>query len=150
MVRLMPCTNPCRLDIHLAFTNSVSSSSIVWSKLGPAPPFPQMRVLEVKWSRALSLVCEAAFQIQTKYVYLLATIWIWAGPFPHSCVLNYMNILVAIKVKIIYLHNWSCRWALPNLRICVYKWIGLCRNCLFPLGIASGRSHPLTFHNHVR
>jgi hypothetical protein len=36
----------------------------VWSsELGPAPPFPPMRVLEVKWSRALSLVCEVALSL---------------------------------------------------------------------------------------
>ena len=30
------------------------------SELGPAPPFPPMRVLEVQWSHALSLVREVA------------------------------------------------------------------------------------------
>ena len=35
----MPCRNPCRLYIHLAFTYSVGPSSIAWSELGPAPPF---------------------------------------------------------------------------------------------------------------
>jgi hypothetical protein len=57
---LMPCMNPCRLYLHLAFTYLVGPSSIVWRELGPAPPFPPMRVLEVYWSRALSLVCEVA------------------------------------------------------------------------------------------
>jgi hypothetical protein len=33
--------------IHLAFTYSVGPSSVVGSELGPAPPFPPMRVLEV-------------------------------------------------------------------------------------------------------
>ena len=57
MIHLMPCRNPCRLYIHLAFTYSVGPSSVVWSsELGPAPPFPPMRVLEMQWSRALSLV----------------------------------------------------------------------------------------------
>ena len=47
--------------IRLAFTYSFGPSSRVWSgELGPAPPFPQMRVLEVWWSWALSLVCEVA------------------------------------------------------------------------------------------
>jgi hypothetical protein len=49
----MPCRNPCRLYIHLAFTYSVGPSNVVWSKLGPAPPCPPMRVLGVSWSRAL-------------------------------------------------------------------------------------------------
>ena len=31
--------NPCRLYIHLAFTYSVSPSSVVGSELGPGPPF---------------------------------------------------------------------------------------------------------------
>ena len=57
----MPCRHPCRLYIHLAFTYSVGPSSVVWSKLGLAPPFPPMRVLEVQWSWALSPVCEVAF-----------------------------------------------------------------------------------------
>ena len=43
----MPCRNPCRLYIRLAFTYSVGPSSVVWSELQPAPPFPPMRVLEV-------------------------------------------------------------------------------------------------------
>jgi hypothetical protein len=52
--------NPCRLYIHLAFTYSVGPSSIVGSELGLAPSFPPLRVLEVYWSRALSLMCEVA------------------------------------------------------------------------------------------
>ena len=47
-------------------TYSVGPSSVVWSELGPAPPFPPMRVLEVYWSRALSLVCEVALSMQEK------------------------------------------------------------------------------------
>jgi hypothetical protein len=36
------------ISFHLAFTYSVGSSIVVWSnELGPAPPFPPMRVLEV-------------------------------------------------------------------------------------------------------
>ena len=35
---------------------SVGPSSTEWSELGLSPPFPPMRVLEVYWSRALSLV----------------------------------------------------------------------------------------------
>ena len=45
----MPCRNLCRLYIHLAFTYSVGPSSVVWSELGPATPFPPMRVLERQW-----------------------------------------------------------------------------------------------------
>ena len=44
----MPCRKPCRFYIHLAFTYFVGPLSIVWSELGPALPFPPMRVLE-KW-----------------------------------------------------------------------------------------------------
>ena len=54
---------PCRLHIHLAFTYFVGPSSVVWSKLGPGPPFPPMRVLEVHWLWALSLVAEVALRI---------------------------------------------------------------------------------------
>ena len=46
--------------IHLAFTYSFGPSTIVWRELGPAPPFPPMRVLKVEWTWALSLVCEVA------------------------------------------------------------------------------------------
>jgi hypothetical protein len=60
MIRSMPRRNPRRLHIHLAFTYSVGPSSVVGSELGPAPPFPPTRVLEVQWPRALSLVCEVA------------------------------------------------------------------------------------------
>ena len=56
---LMPIY-PCRPYIHLAFTYSVGPSSVVWSELGLAPPFPPMRVLELYGSRALGLVCEVA------------------------------------------------------------------------------------------
>ena len=34
MIHLMPCRNPCRLYIHLAFTYSVGPPSVVWSELG--------------------------------------------------------------------------------------------------------------------
>ena len=49
--------------LHLALTYSVGPSSIVWSELGPAPPFPPMRVLEVQWSHALKLVWEVALRL---------------------------------------------------------------------------------------
>ena len=39
MIHSMPRKNPCRLYIHLAFTYSIGSSRVVWSELGPAPPF---------------------------------------------------------------------------------------------------------------
>ena len=54
------CRHLCRVYIHLSFTYSAGPSSVVWTELGLAPPFPPMRVLEVKWSRALSHVCEVA------------------------------------------------------------------------------------------
>jgi hypothetical protein len=60
----MPRRNSCRLHIHLTFTYFVGPSSVVWSKLGQAPPFPPMRVLEVQWSQALSLVCEMALSVR--------------------------------------------------------------------------------------
>ena len=58
MIHLMSFRNPCTFYIHLAFTYSVGLSSLVWSELGPAPPCSPMRVLEMYWSRALSLVCK--------------------------------------------------------------------------------------------
>ena len=46
----------CHVWVHVdvtsilhSLTYSVGPSSIVWSELGPAPPFPLMRVLEVQW-----------------------------------------------------------------------------------------------------
>jgi hypothetical protein len=68
MIHLMPHRNPCRLYIHLAFTYSVGPSSVVWSELGPAPPFPPMRMLEVYWSWALSLMCEVALKTCFKWL----------------------------------------------------------------------------------
>ena len=52
----------CDVGIHVDFTSThfVGPSSVLWSKLGPAPPFPPMRVLEVQRSQALSFVCEVA------------------------------------------------------------------------------------------
>ena len=43
--------------IHRAFTHCVGPSSVVWSELRPALPFPPMRVLEVQWRRGLSVSC---------------------------------------------------------------------------------------------
>jgi hypothetical protein len=62
MICLMPCRNPCTLYIHLAFTYSVGPSSLVWSELEPAPPFPPTRVLGMWWSHALNLMCEGALK----------------------------------------------------------------------------------------
>jgi hypothetical protein len=59
---------PCKLHIHRAFTYSVGPSSVVWSELGPAPPFPPMRALELIWSWALSLVCEVALTIAVVFL----------------------------------------------------------------------------------
>jgi hypothetical protein len=42
--------------IYLAFTHSVGPSSVVWSELGPAPPFPANESAWSEWSQALSLV----------------------------------------------------------------------------------------------
>ena len=45
-------------------THSLGPSSAVWNELGRAPLFPPMRVLEVWWSRALSLVCDVALSLR--------------------------------------------------------------------------------------
>ena len=57
----------CHVGIHVDYFTSILHShtllvpsSKVGSELGPAPPFPPMRVLEVWWSWALSRVCEVA------------------------------------------------------------------------------------------
>ena len=57
----MPCRNPCRLYYHLAFTDPVGPSSIMRSELGPAPPFPPMRMLKCN-GHGLNLVCEVALR----------------------------------------------------------------------------------------
>jgi hypothetical protein len=59
----------CHVGIHThfyiylaTFTHSVGPSKrSVKRELGSVPPSPPMRVLEVEWSGALSLVCEVAF-----------------------------------------------------------------------------------------
>ena len=60
----MACTNPSRL-YHPYCINLLCWSlkhTVVWSELGPAPPFPPMRVFKVQWSRNLSLICEVALR----------------------------------------------------------------------------------------
>ena len=67
--------NPCWLCIHLAFTHtySVGPSSVVWNEanLDRLRLFPPMRVLEVQWSRALSLVREVALNLLIQMLQLL-------------------------------------------------------------------------------
>ena len=56
------------VGIHVDFTSILHShtplgpSSALCSELGLAPPLPPTRVLEVQWSRALSLVCEVTLR----------------------------------------------------------------------------------------
>ena len=52
----MPHMNPCKLYIHPAFTYSVGPSSVVWSELGPAPPFHQWECLKSN-DHGLSVSC---------------------------------------------------------------------------------------------
>ena len=74
MIHSMPCRNPCRRYIHLARIHILCWSLMhnsrdqlggpTWSELGPpAPPFPPMRVLEVKCITGFSLVCEVALSL---------------------------------------------------------------------------------------
>ena len=67
MIHSTPRGNPCRHYIHLApFTYSLARRLEPSAKLelGPAPPFPPTRALEVyQWSRAPSLVCEVALPL---------------------------------------------------------------------------------------
>ena len=76
MIHSMRSRNPCGLYIHLAFTHSVGPWIAMWRELGPAPPFQPMRVLEMQWSRAFSLV---AF---THSVGPSITMWGELGPAP--------------------------------------------------------------------
>jgi hypothetical protein len=62
MIHSMPCRNPCRLYIHLCIHILRWSLNRSVKELGPAQPFPPMRLLELYWSRALSLVCEVALR----------------------------------------------------------------------------------------
>ena len=101
MIHSMSWRNPFRLYIHLAFTYLVGPSSVVWSELGPAPPFPPMRVLEVKWSRARSVVCEVALR-------WLPQILDFGGDNNHpSCGRNLMRPLLGLKMHGTHI-NW--RW----------------------------------------
>ena len=59
----MPYKNPRRFYTRLAFSYSIGPSSVVRRELGPAPPFPPTRALEMRWSRALSLMCELALRV---------------------------------------------------------------------------------------
>jgi hypothetical protein len=84
MIQFMPCKNPCRLYIHLAFTYSLGPSSVVWRELGPAPPFPPMRVLEGQWSRALSLMCEVALCGMVSHVHWDYRIQVYLSSIQHK------------------------------------------------------------------
>ena len=100
MIHSMPWRNPCRLCIYLAFTYFVGSSSIVWSKLGLTPPFPPMRVLEVYWSWALSLVCEVGMSsFIKKLTYSISSV---------EVALRYLKILFTL---------WGCVWKLATFSV---------------------------------
>jgi hypothetical protein len=85
------------VGIHVDFTSTfrshtpfVGPSSVVWSnEFGPAPPFPPMRVLEVLWSRAHSLVCEMALR---------------STPNPHTTQIHVFNYC-CVGVRHIYLNT---------------------------------------------
>ena len=97
---------PCGLYIHVTFTYSVGPSSIVRSELGPAPPFPPMRVLKVEWSWALSLVCEVALMARphvqamaSPNLYKVANLKLWPPNVKHK-----PSPLILLKVTA---SNWS-------------------------------------------
>ena len=75
----MPCRNPCKLYIHLAFKYFVGPSSVVWSELGPpAPPFPLMRMLVTGfqshvWSGPHKLGCQIPMQNHLRYLGICCT-----------------------------------------------------------------------------
>ena len=82
--------SPCNLYNHLAFTFSGGPSSIAWSEVGPAPPFPPIRVLEVWWSHALNPVLWSRPYDGNLYLPLQAIIVldnnrvIWTSQLKHS------------------------------------------------------------------
>ena len=66
-----------RLDLQTLESQPVMPKNVPdhCSELGPAPPFPPMRVLEVLWSRALSLVREVALNCVKTGLSPLKTPW---------------------------------------------------------------------------
>ena len=121
----MPRRNPCRLDIHLAFTYFVGPSRIVWSERGPAPPLPLMRVCEVYWSHALSLVCETALKWLVFFNKAPAIDWYvvrWGSKSKHdnkdTCWKKIMlNLQRAVKITLHWIEKIIGRIYLSNLGI---------------------------------
>ena len=127
----MPCRNPWRLYIHLAFTYSIGPSSVVWSELGPALPFPPMRVLEVQWSHAPNLVCEVALRFVLNTIQL-DHITLTLGP---SCL--YVG-QISLKVECEF-------WTMvsgPNL-VTSLEWTPIFEWCVVRCG--SKNTHEMTY-----
>jgi hypothetical protein len=104
----MPCRDPCRPYIHLAFTYSVDLSSLRWSELGPAPPFSLMGVFEVNWSQVLSLVCEVALRAHETHP--KAVLW---GIKVQVC--NWWALKLSVKWKWIMLRDYDvCLGSSPH------------------------------------
>ena len=109
-------SNWCHAGINVSSTSilqsltSNSPSTVVWSsEVGPAPPLPPMRVLEVRWSRAPSLVCDVALHrkllasntpnIQTS---ILNLVW------DHNSLRRWGSCEVAKLDRPRLFHQWEC------------------------------------------
>ena len=83
LIQLMPCRNPCRLYIHLAFTYSVGPSSVVWKRTWTGSTFSTN---ESAWS---TLVIGSQSRV-------------WSGPY--AIVLSWGS-MVGIPVNNLILHH---------------------------------------------
>ena len=124
-MHLMPYRNPCSLYIHLAFTYSSGPLSVVWSELGPALPFPPMRVLEVQWSRALSLGWEVVLNITHAYmsihwIHEYSNYSLWATQQKYSKYCIWCHLLIEITQY----HNY-----LPYISIYIHIYMCVCVFC---------------------
>jgi hypothetical protein len=142
MIHLIAWGNPCRLYIHLAFAYTRWSLKRRVKRTWTVPPFPPMRVLEVSWSRALSLVCEVALNLTGKEplsgmgpfpcnprsrAMAMADSWFFAASFSVADVilsLNCARFSSAIRLMLLVSnsHFAVCSWI--SLSICSQSFLG--------------------------
>ena len=127
----MPCKNPCRLYVHLAFTYSIGPSSVVWSELGPAPPFPPMSVWSVMvtgsqfhvWSglRSRHIFCPKSFLIHWKLylvssiLFVFCSILIVNRPYSVTNTKYKSHIIWSFLVNYLGHHGFTMLWLLSQL-----------------------------------
>ena len=119
----MPCSNPYRLNIHLAFNYSVGTSCIVWTKLGLAPNFQggwQGKVLQVSHPTMSFKLCVVLFMhpYNMPYIYVLMSF--------NLCVVFFLHLYdMAINYVVLQLcKSFSCPYVIFHCHTCFMFLIG--------------------------